>query len=455
MPQQLLEVRRYYNSGATLPYAFRRQQLLAFKDALLKYEEKIYDALFQDLGKSREEAYGTEVGLVLAEINYTLKHLRKWMLPKPVSTDVVNFPSKSKIYHDALGVVLIIAPFNYPLQLIFKPLVGAIAGGNCAVVKPSELTPATAMLMEEIIRETFSPSYIHIVTGDGAVVIPELMNAFRFDHIFYTGSTTVGKVIYQQAAKDLIPVTLELGGKSPCVIEADANLKVAARRVVIGKFTNTGQTCIAPDYLLVHEEVKEKFLSLLKETIIDFYSAEPMQNKEYGRIINAKHFDRLVSYMADGTIVHGGNHDRKLLYIAPTIIDGVATSHRIMKEEIFGPLLPVLTYRSTNDAMQIIQSNPDPLSFYLFTEDKLKEEQWISQLSFGNGCVNNTIWHFTNPHLPFGGTRFSGIGVYHGRFSFELFTRPKSVMKTPTWPDPRIKYPPLKGKLGFLKTFIR
>ena len=258
MRQQLQEIRRYYDSGATQGYAFRKQQLLALKNALLKYENNIYEALYKDLGKAPEESYGTELGLVLAEINFTLKHLRKWMLPKPVATDLVNFPSKSKVYRDALGVVLIIGPFNYPLQLIFKPLVGAIAGGNCAVLKPSELTPATADLMEKIVAEIFSPSYIHLVKGDGAEVIPAMMESFRFDHLFYTGSTTIGKILYQQAAKELIPVTLELGGKSPCIIEPDADLKVAANRVAMGKFTNTGQTCIAPDYLLVHEDVREK-----------------------------------------------------------------------------------------------------------------------------------------------------------------------------------------------------
>jgi len=384
-----------------------------------------------------------------------LKNLRKWMLPKTVGTDLVNLPSKSKIYRDPLGVVLIIAPFNYPLQLLLKPLVGAIAGGNCAVLKPSEFTPNSSLITEKIIKEIFEPSYVKMVKGDGAEIIPAMMKSFRFDHVFYTGSTMVGKIIYQLAAADIIPVTLELGGKSPGIIEKDADLKVAARRLAVGKFINTGQTCIAPDYVLVHSECKEKFIEILKSTITKFYSTDPSSSHEYGKIINTKQFDRLVSYLGEGKIIYGGQHDKSRLYIAPTLIDNVSLDSRLMKEEIFGPILPIISFNSTEEAMKKVEQNPNPLALYLFTNSKKIENEWVSRISFGGGCINNADWHFTNPNLPFGGVGYSGIGAYHGKYSFETFSRAKAVMKTPNWFDPDLKYPPMKGKLKIFKWFIR
>jgi len=455
LPSELQKLSDYYKTGATLSYAFRRKQLLALKAAVQQYEKEIHDALYTDLKKSPEEAYASETGLVISEINYVLANLRKWMKPEIVATDMVNLPSRSTIYRDPLGVVLIIAPFNYPMQLLLKPLVGAIAGGNCAVLKPSELTSATTTVVNKIIRETFPPSYIRVVEGDGAEVIPAMFSAFRFDHIFYTGSTTVGKIIYKQAAEQLIPVTLELGGKSPCIIEEDADLQVAARRIAIGKFTNTGQTCIAPDYLLIKSSVKERFLGYLVAAIEKFYSSDPASSYEYGKIVNERQFDRLTGYLQHGKIIYGGRHDRAALFISPTIIDEVDQESELMKQEIFGPLLPVLTYDDSMEAMQIVQLNPQPLAFYLFSHSKQKASEWISRIPFGSGCINNTIWHFTNPHLPFGGVGNSGLGSYHGKYSFHTFTRAKSVMKTPTWFDPAIKYPPLKGKLKLFKWVIR
>jgi aldehyde dehydrogenase (NAD+) len=453
--QRLANNRNFYNTGQTKSYEFRLKQLKLFKATILKYENEIGAALYADLKKSPEEAYATETGLLLAELNTTIKNLYSWMKPRSSGTDLVNIPSTGKIYRDSLGVVLIIAPWNYPLQLLLIPLVGAMAGGNCAVLKPSELAPATAAVSEKIINEVFPPEYVQLVQGDGAEVIPQMMNQFRFDHVMYTGSVAVGKIIYQLAAKDLVPVTLELGGKSPVVVEADANLNVAARRIILGKFTNAGQTCIAPDYVLVHDSVKDKLVQRLKETIYELYGQNAAESYDYGKIINEKRFDKLISYFNEGNLITGGQHDRAALFIAPSLMDNVSLDASVMREEIFGPVLPILTFHNFEGAVSIIQKNPNPLSFYIFTSSKQKQEQWVSRISFGGGCINNTAWHFTNHHMPFGGVGNSGIGSIHGKYTFETFTRLKSVMKTPVWIDPRIKYPSFKGKLKLFRMLIR
>ena len=453
--QRLANNRKFYNTGQTKSYQFRLKQLKAFKATILKYENEISAALNADLKKSPEEAYATETGLLLAELNSAIKNLYSWMKPRSSGTDLVNIPSSGKIYRDSLGVVLIIAPWNYPLQLLFIPLVGAIAGGNCVVLKPSELAPATAAISEKIINETFPEEYVQLVQGDGAEVIPQMMNEFRFDHVMYTGSVLVGKIIYQLAAKELIPVTLELGGKSPAVVEADANLNVAARRIILGKFTNAGQTCIAPDYILVHESVKDKLVQRLKETIYELYGQNPAESYDYGKIINEKRFDKLVSYFNEGKIITGGQQDRAKLFIAPTLLDNVHLDASVMREEIFGPVLPILSFRDFEEAVHIIEKNPNPLSFYIFTSSAKNEEQWINRISFGGGCINNTAWHFTNHHMPFGGVGNSGIGSIHGKYTFDTFTRLKPVMKTPVWFDPKIKYPSFKGKLKLFRMLIR
>lgn len=455
LPEALITMREYFETGITVSLEFRKKQLQALKKTVIKYESLISEALFSDLRKNPEETYVTETGLLLAEINTTLKNLRSWMQPRQVPTNLANLPSSSKIYRDPLGVVLIMAPWNYPLQLLLIPLVGAIAGGNCAVLKPSELAPATAVIAEKIITETFSSHYVKLIQGDGAVVIPEMMKAFRFDHIFYTGSIAVGKLIYQMAASDLVPVTLELGGKSPAIVEKDAHIAVAARRIAIGKFANAGQTCIAPDYVLVQQTIKEKFLIILKDTLTRFYSENASDSYEYGKIINETRFDKLVNYLSQGRIVYGGQYNKAKLFIAPTVMENVSLDAPLMREEVFGPILPVYDYNTREEALSIVQRNPNPLAFYLFTNSNKIENEWITKLAFGGGCINNADWHFTNHHLPFGGVGFSGIGAYHGKFTFETFTRAKSVMKTPTWFDPAIKYPPLKGKLKLFKKLIR
>jgi aldehyde dehydrogenase (NAD+) len=451
----LIPMRRYFESGATLPYAFRKEQLQKLKLAIVDHEEDIYKALYKDLKKSPEEVWATETGLLLQEINYAIKHLRKWMQPKRVATNLLNLPSRSFIYPSPKGVTLIIGTWNFPLQLLLIPLVGAIAAGNCAIVKPSEHAPATAALIEKMLREIFSEEYIKVVHGNGAEVVPAMMNTFRFDHVFYTGSIPVGKSIYQLAAKDLVPVTLELGGKDPCIVEKDADLKVAARRIVVGKFSNAGQICVSPDYVLVHKDVKQKLINEIITNIKKFYGENPETNYNYGKIINANQFDRIVKYLSEGKIIYGGEYNKSELFISPALMENVPLSSGLMQEEIFGPVLPVFSFEASEEAFQLIQKNPAPLSFYLFTKDRGKQKEWIQHLRFGNGCINNTAWQFTNHHLPFGGIGNSGLGSYHGKQSFDEFTHFKSVMKTPTWFDPAVKYPPFKGKLKLFKWIIR
>jgi aldehyde dehydrogenase (NAD+) len=448
------QLRAFYNSGATRSYAFRKEQLLRLKTAILKHENAIYEALKKDLNKSPEESWVTEIALVLNEIRYALNQLKKWMRPQKVKTNLINFPSSSRIIPEPLGVVFIISPWNYPFQLLLKPLVGAISAGNCVVLKSSEHAPATTMLLRRIITDAFDDKYILFTEGEGAEVVPAFINHFRFDHIFFTGGPVVGKSIYQLAAKDLVPVTLELGGKSPCVVESDADISTAARRIAIAKFSNSGQICIAPDYLLVHHSVKNKLIKSLQDAIIHFFGDHPQVSGDYGRVINEKQFDRIVGYLNDGKIIFGGKHDRSQLFIEPTLIDDVNIDGNIMKEEIFGPLLPIMTYQHTDEVLKIISRNPNPLAFYLFTNSRQKEKFWMDNVAFGGGCVNNAAWHITNHHLPLGGRGYSGIGQYQGRKSFETFSHMKSVMKTPNWFDPNFKYPPLKGRLNFFKKII-
>jgi aldehyde dehydrogenase (NAD+) len=453
--EQLASLRRYFDSGATKSYDFRLQYLKKFKKSILDHEEAIYDALYADLKKSREETWVTETGIVVAELNSAIKNLRRWMEPEPVATNLVNLPSGSRILREPLGVVLIIGPWNYPFQLLLNPFLGAIAAGNCVVLKPSEFAPATDAIMRTIIGEVFPKEYVMYVQGEGASVIPDMMNDFRFDHVFFTGSTVVGRIIYKMAAEKLVPVTLELGGKSPCIVEDDADIKVAARRIAMTKFSNAGQMCIAPDYVLVHESKKDSLLKALQHSLRQFFGEKPEESYNYCKIINEKQFDRITGYLSQGTVFHGGRTDRENLFIEPTIITGIAENASVMKEEIFGPVLPVLSFSTAEEARLVIEKNPNPLSFYVFTSSRKKEKEWLTSVSFGGGCVNNASWHFTNHHLPFGGRGMSGIGNFHGRYSFETFSHKKAIMKTPTWFDPAIKYPPFKGKLKLFKRIIR
>jgi aldehyde dehydrogenase (NAD+) len=452
---KLAAMRQYFESGITKSYSFRKEQLQKLKKAILNHEQQLYDALYADLKKSPEECWVTELGMVISELNFIQENLRRWMEPERIATNLLNLPSGSKVLREPLGVVLIIGPWNYPFQLLINPLLGAIAAGNCIVLKASEFAPATSAVMKKLIEENFSPEYILYEDGDGGIVVPEMMRNFVFDHVFYTGSTAVGKIIYKMAAENLVPVTLELGGKSPCVVEADSNIAVAARRITMTKFSNAGQMCVAPDYVLVQDSKRDELIAALKKCIIQFFGEQPEESYNYGKIINSKQFDRIVTYIKQGTVVHGGRSDKDKLFIEPTILADVSSDATVMKDEIFGPVLPVISFSNAKEAKSIVTQHPNPLAFYLFTSDKRKEKEWMENIAFGGGCINNASWHLTNHNLPFGGRGFSGTGNYHGKYSFETFSHRKAIMKTPTWFDPAIKYPPLKGKLKLFKWIIR
>ena len=451
----LERMRAWFNSGATRSYKFRQEQLKKLRAAIIKHEEGIYQALYEDLKRSKEECWVTENGMVLSELNAAIRHVHRWMRPQRTGTNLVNLPSGSKLMSEPLGVVLIIGPWNYPFQLLFNPLIGAIAAGNCVVLKPSEHAPATAAIMKTIIEEIFPPEYILYAEGEGAKLIPQLMEQFRFDHVFYTGSTQVGRLIYKMAADKLVPCTLELGGKSPCVVEDDANLKVAARRIVMTKFSNAGQMCVAPDYILVKASVKQALLTELQKTIKQFFGDDASQSYNYGRMINRAQYDRVTNYLEQATIFCGGKIDPEQLYIEPTILTDVNLDDRVMNDEIFGPVLPVIEFTSKEEALAIINRHPDPLAFYVYTSSASKENEWLDAVPSGGACVNNSSWHLTNHHLPFGGRGNSGTGRYHGRYSYDTFSHKKAVMKTPTWFDPALKYPPFKGKLKIFKWVIK
>ena len=444
----------FFESGQTLPLSFRKTQLKKLKQGIKKYEKAILDALYADMRKHPMEAYGSEVGFAYTEIDHILSSLREWMRPQEVSSPLEHYPSHSKVIRSPLGLTLIIAPWNYPFNLLMGPLAGAIAGGNCAILKPSELAPHTAAVMEQLIRDTFDPAYITLLQGDGSQVIPELMT-HRFDHVFFTGSIPVGKKILEMAAPHLTPVTLELGGKSPCLVDDKVNIKVAARRIIWGKYWNAGQTCVAPDYVLLHSRVKEVFIAAMQQAIVDFYGEDPAASPDYSRIINAKRFDVLQAYLKQGRIIHGGNTNRDDLYIAPTLLADVPWDASLMQEEIFGPILPVITFDELPQAVQMIRRHPYPLSLYVFTKRASTRKLFEEQVRFGGGCINNTLVHLTNPELPFGGIGPSGSGRYHGRYSFEAFTHPKGIMRSATWLDVPIKYPPFKKKLKYVKMLIK
>lgn len=421
----------------------------------MAHEAEITAALYQDLRKSEYEAFGSETGQVLKEIEFTIKHLDQWAKPQSVSTPLMFLPSSSRIYRDPLGSVLVIAPWNYPILLTLSPLISAIAGGNTVVVKPSEEAQQTAWVIEKIIHSAFASSYVHVVQGVGGEVIPAMMEAVRFDHVFFTGSTFVGQKIMEMAAKKLVPVTLELGGKSPCIVDASANLEYTAKKIVWSKLMNAGQTCVAPDYVLVHHSVKQPLLEKTVENISKMLGEDPQQSVDFGRIINNKRFSKLVSYLEQGKIVSGGRHDETDLYLEPTIMEGVDISDPVMQEEIFGPILPIITYKDRQEVVDWVEKNPFPLSLYIYADDVEVQEYYISRIRFGGSCINNGIIHLGNPHLPFGGVGYSGVGQYHGKFGFEAFTRPKSVLHSRSWFDVPVWYAPYKGKTSLLKKIFK
>lgn len=419
--------RQFFNTGNTKNVTFRIQALNRLKKAIEKFHQPILDALKSDLNKSEPEAFGSEIRIVLGEIDFTLEHLEKWAAPREVPTASTLPDSTSFIHPEPYGVALIIAPWNYPFQLAFGPLIGAMAAGNSAVIKPSELTPAVSKVTAELIADTFPSEYIAVMEGE--VETSTALLKEKFDYIFFTGSTGVGKVVMRAAAEHLTPVTLELGGKSPSIVHKDANLQVAAQRLARGKFLNAGQTCVAPDYLLVHEDVREEFISLLQAEINDKYTENATQNPNFPHIVNQRNFDRLAKFLEDGEFLIGGRSIREQLVIEPTLLGNVDWTSPVMQEEIFGPILPVIEYNDLNPILDEIVQRPKPLALYLFTNDEEVQDQVFNTVSFGGGCVNETLSHMTSHYLPFGGVGDSGMGSYHGQQSFELFSHHKSILK--------------------------
>jgi aldehyde dehydrogenase (NAD+) len=445
--EDLKKQKAFFKSGATRSYKFRKKSLEALYQSIKKYESEIIEAIRLDMGRNSFDAFGGDVGVIYKEISSVKKNLRRWMKREKRPTPLSLFPGRSFIIREPLGQVLIIAPWNYPSNLSFIPLVQAIAAGNCAVVKPSEISCHTEKIILKIIRETFTPEYVMAISGAGAEVIPPLMDAIRFDHIFYTGSGHVGKSIAQAAAEKLIPVTLELGGKSPALVDRSANLKLAARKIIWGKFFNTGQTCVAPDYVLVPKEQYQNFVSLCKEQILEFYGPDPILSPDYGRIISDNHFQRLNNLLTEGTILHGGKANAKERYIAPTLVGNLDAHDRLMKEEIFGPILPIIPYENLEAAFDIIEENPYPLAFYFFGRNKDTRNLSLREVQFGGGIINHSLLHFVNNDLPFGGVGWSGYGKYHGKEGLDLFSNKKPVMIFPNWFDHPLFYPPFSKKI--------
>ena len=435
-------IRAYYNSGATRPFAARRQALLALREALRKHEPALLEAMHADMRKPRFEAYLSDIGLVHAEISYALRHLREWMSMQHVPTPLAIQLASSAVYHEPLGVVLIVAPWNYPVLLLLSPLVGAIAAGNCAVVKPSNEAPRTAAVVEQLITEAFAPEHVCVAQGPGGVVVPRLLAQQRFDHIFFTGSQAVGARIMALAAPTLTSVTLELGGKSPAIVDRKASIDTAARRIAWSKFFNAGQTCIATDHALVHHAVMDEFLAAFADHVQRFFGDDPQRSPHFARLVNDKRFATVTGYLGHGTVVLGGQHDAADRYVAPTVLARVSLESPPMREEIFGPVLPVLPWSEPEEVITITQRNPWPLAAYIFSNDHKTQRYFTERIGFGGGCINHTMLQFGAPDLPFGGVGTSGMGRYHGHHSFERFSNVKGIAKGSTWLDHRLQFPP-------------
>ncbi|HCY7074578.1 TPA: aldehyde dehydrogenase [Staphylococcus aureus] len=453
--QKFYDSKAFFNTQQTKDISFRKEQLKKLSKAIKSYESDILEALYTDLGKNKVEAYATEIGITLKSIKNARKELKNWTKTKNVDTPLYLFPTKSYIKKEPYGTVLIIAPFNYPFQLVFEPLIGAIAAGNTAIIKPSELTPNVARVIKRLINETFDANYIEVI--EGGIEETQTLIHLPFDYVFFTGSENVGKIVYQAASENLVPVTLEMGGKSPVIVDETANIKVASERICFGKFTNAGQTCVAPDYILVHESVKDDLITALSKTLREFYGQNIQQSPDYGRIVNLKHYHRLTSLLnsAQMNIVFGGHSDEDERYIEPTLLDHVTNDSAIMQEEIFGPILPILTYQSLDEAIAFIHQKPKPLSLYLFSEDENATQRVINELSFGGGAINDTLMHLANPKLPFGGVGASGMGRYHGKYSFDTFTHEKSYIFKSTRLESGVHLPPYKGKFKYIKAFFK
>lgn len=444
--------REYFKTGETRSKEFRRNALIKLKQGIKANEDRIYEALKKDLNKSPSETYMCEIGLVYDEINFHLKHIGKWMKAKRVKTPVAQFRSKSFVSPEPYGVVLIMAPWNYPLQLCLSPLVGAISAGNCAVIKPSAYAKETSGVINKIISESFDEKYIAVIEG-GREENSALLNE-RFDYIFFTGSVSVGKLVMEAASKNLTPVSLELGGKSPVIVDDTANIEIAARRIAFGKVINAGQTCVAPDYLFVKKSIKNDFVLAYKKALSEFFPNGDMT--DYPKIVNGKHYNRLLGLMKGENAVIGGNTNDETRYIEPTLLDGITFDSPIMQEEVFGPILPMIEYEDIKDCVKLIQSCPKPLALYLFTKSKQTEKFILDNCSFGGGCINDTVIHLATPYMPFGGVGESGMGSYHGKQSFDTFSHNRSIVKKAYSPDLSMRYHPYSAKNdALIKKFMK
>lgn len=451
--EAVADLRQYYESDAVRDYKDRLSSLKKLKDAIIDMQDEIVAALKQDIGRPEFEAYA-EMMLGMEDLNYTIKNLKQWMKPEKVATSIWAKPGNSRIESVPLGVTFIMGPYNYPFVLTMQPLIGAVAAGNTVIIKPSSLTPATSDLLEKMVTRCFDPSHVRVYKGS-----TEVTNALleqKFDHIFFTGSPRVGKIVMAAAAKHLTPVTLELGGKSPTIIHKDANLKVAARRLVSGKFLNAGQTCIAPDHVYVHKDIRAEFEKLVVDTVNDFFGENTQQSPDFGRLINDKHHKRVAALIDQDKVLVGGQTDESDKFIAPTILKDVTFDDAVMKEEIFGPVLPMIEYGSVDEVVSMIKQLPEhPLALYLFTNSRAVEDQVLNNTQFGGGCINNTIFHLVNHHMPFGGVGESGMGSYHGKKSFDLFSHKRSILKSSTWLDIKLRYAPYNNAGDLMRKLMR
>ncbi len=445
--------RAFFRSGATKDPVFRAEQLRLLGRAVELHEKEIMEALHRDLGKPPFEAYSAEVGFVRRELDYALKNLHAWSRARKVSTPLINFPGQSFILPEPFGVTLIIGPWNYPFQLLFSPLIGAIAAGNCGVIKPSEAASATSSVISSLVNENFEESFISVVEGDAEAA--RLLLEEKFDYIFFTGGAVVGRLVMEAAARNLTPLTLELGGKNPCIVEKDAPPEASARKIAWGKFMNAGQLCVAPDYLLVHKSVRESLVEHLSASIKKFYGEEPLKSPDYARIINERHFNRLSAFLGNGKILFGGTTDPASRFIAPTLLGDVTWEDPIMQEEIFGPILPILEYENLDEVINLLSKKPKPLALYFFSQNGSLQERILRDTSSGGLCINETVSHILPANLPFGGVGESGLGAYHGQASFTTFSHMKSVLRKGFFPDLPLKYPPYNKSLGLVKTLLR
>ena len=452
--QEIIKIQKnFFNGGATLEVSYRLQALKKLKKLIQVHEQELYEAFRQDLGKHPVESYASENGLVIQELNLMIRNLKKWARPKRAYTPLVHWPAKSYFRSEPYGRVLIVSPWNYPFQLLFMPLVGAVAAGNCVLAKPSQYARHTFLVMKKILNDNFDPGHIKIIEG-GSDTNTYLFDE-AFDYIFFTGSTEVGKKVMQAAATNLTPVSLELGGKSPVIVEPDSNPALAAKRIMWGKLLNAGQSCVAPDYVLVHESIRDRLVFEMETYLHAKYGNDPKHSPDYSRIIDERNTERLQKLLQGTKILIGGEVDLHHKYIAPTVVEVIDPDHPIMHEEIFGPILPIIVYQELNEAISIVNNKPYPLALYIFTKSRNMQKKILQETMSGTGGINETVVHFVNPYLPFGGVGKSGMGRYHGKYSFQTFSYKRSFLDKATWVDVPVRYPPYKGKTNIMKLFIR